>query len=109
MVFCLRAVSTTTNTTTMLSVQSGWLRTLTIVTNTLSGASSSNILVRLYVLRNIYSTVLDIKGSLFLLRRQLLSKYESETSVLVSDIAEYMDVSLLFSKLILVEKPELHN
>ena len=38
--------------------------------------------------------ILDIKGSLFLLKRNLLSKYESETSVLVSNIAEYMDVSL---------------
>ena len=38
--------------------------------------------------------ILDIKGSLFLLKRKLLSKYESETFVLVSSNAEYMDVSL---------------
>ena len=55
----------------------------------------SNIQVRLYILRNIYTVqILDIKGNLFLLKGKLLSKYESRTSVLVSSNAEYMDVLL---------------
>ena len=39
-----------------------------------------------------YSAVLDIKGSLFLLKGKLLSKYESETSVLVNLTIECTDV-----------------
>ena len=36
--------------------------------NTVPAVARSNIKVRLYILRNIYSTVLDIKGNLFLLK-----------------------------------------
>lgn len=56
------------------------------------------------VQKGIYTVqILDIKGSLFLLKWKLLSKYESRTSVLVSSNAEYMDV-LLITKVYIIYK-----